>query len=342
MTEKRQLAVIVGVTLAVFLSMKYLLPYVIPFLIAWILVRAFHPVLKKIRSKLPWKKEVIMGVLVFLVFLSVGVGVYFFVGAVVKQVFQILSNFDVYQQQMECFLDDCCLSLEQQLGLKAERIRSFVNRTLANVQVQIDGKWMPELFNHSVQYVKGFIEMIGFVFLIYIAMLLLMKDYDEIREKLSGYQSFRHVKHVTDRMFQVGGAYLKSQVIIMGIIILLCIGGLYLLGNPYFLVLGILIGLLDALPFLGTGTVLIPWGIVLLLQREWKQALGYGLLFLVTNTVRELLEPRLVGGKIGVYPFVFALAVYAGVCLFGVGGIITGPASLLLIIEICREIWKEA
>ena len=102
--------------------------------------------------------------------------------------------------------------------------------------------------------------------------------------------------------------------------------------------LGIVIGILDALPFLGTGTILLPWAVVLLIRGEYWLALGYGVLFLVTNTARDLLEPRLIGKRIGIYPFVMALSVYVGLCLFGPTGVFTGPVGLVLIMEICREI----
>ena len=97
-------------------------------------------------------------------------------------------------------------------------------------------------------------------------------------------------------MWKQGGMYLKAQGIIIGIVTLLCTGGLWLLGNPYFLLLGIVIGLTDALPFIGTGTLLIPIAVYLIFQRKYQLALGYGALFLVTYVAREFLEPKLVGG----------------------------------------------
>lgn len=69
-------------------------------------------------------------------------------------------------------------------------------------------------------------------------------------------------------MWKQGGMYLKAQVIIIGIVTLLCTGGLWLLGNPYFLLLGIVIGLTDALPFIGTGTLLIPIAVYLFFRES--------------------------------------------------------------------------
>jgi predicted PurR-regulated permease PerM len=127
-------------------------------------------------------------------------------------------------------------------------------------------------------------------------------------------------------------------MIIILIIIALCMAGLWILGNPYFLVLGIVIGLLDALPFIGTGTVLVPIAVYLLFQSELKRAAGYLFLFLLTYFAREFLEPRLIGEKLGIYPIVMVIVVYAGLYLYGVTGVVLGPVSLLLILEIWKEI----
>lgn len=337
MTEKKILLFIAGVTFAVYISIKYFLPYVIPFFIAWILVRVLNPVLKKIRSRLRWKKEVLMSILVFLVFLLAGVLIYYLYETVVEQICRILANFDRYYAQVSFFLDDCCASLERRTGVKASTVRAVVNRGLESVEKQIDGTLIPGILNHSFQYLAGLAKIVGFVFIVYVAMLLLMKDYDRIREDLEKFELYQSVRRVTERMLRIGGAYLKSQFLIMAIVTVLCIIGLYLLKNPYALLLGLVIGLLDALPFLGTGTVLVPWAGILLLRREYLSAVGYAALFFVTNGARELLEPKLVGERIGIYPFAFALAVYAGLCLFGPTGVFTGPVGVILVMEISRE-----
>ena len=57
----------------------------------------------------------------------------------------------------------------------------------------------------------------------------------------------------------------------------------------------------------------------------------------MTYVVRELLEPRLIGAKLGVYPFVMVVVVYAGLYLFGAAGVLLGPVMLLTVIEILRE-----
>lgn len=88
--------------------------------------------------------------------------------------------------------------------------------------------------------------------------------------------------------------------------------GLLLLRVDLALVLSALIALVDALPVLGTGTVLVPWALVSLLGGNWKLALGLAVLYGVIWLVRSLLEPRLIGSRVGLPPLAALLSLYVG------------------------------
>ena len=106
---------------------------------------------------------------------------------------------------------------------------------------------------------------------------------------------------------------------------------------PYFLGLGLAVGILDALPVLGTGTFLIPAGILLLFQGETFMGAGLFLLYVITAGVRQILEPRLVGNHVGLSPLLILLSVYLGLIIYGGFGFILGPLSALLLYGIFRE-----
>ena len=75
-----------------------------------------------------------------------------------------------------------------------------------------------------------------------------------------------------------------------------------------------------------------------LFQKNFRLAACYAALFLVTYIVREFLEPRLFGARLGIYPFVMVVAVYAGLYLYGTAGVLLGPVTLLTVMEINREV----
>ena len=338
MSERNKILTVTGITLAVYLAVKYLLPYVVPFFIAYFLVHLLNPVTEKIRKKLPWKKELIVSVLLFLLLGICTLAFYYFYRMLIGQIRKVATNFDYYYQGFCGVVDQCCYMAQNSLGVDVEQVRSLVYSSLDHATEQFRIYMVPGVVNYSVKYLKKIADVGLFLLMLFVAVILLMKDYDEMHEKLMRYSLYGHVHRITQRMWKQGGMYLKAQMIIILIVIGICTAGLWVLGNPYFLLLGIVIGLTDALPFIGTGTVLVPVAVYELFQGNYKLAAGYVMLFLITYIAREYLEPRLIGSKLGVYPFVMVVVVYAGLYLYGTAGVFLGPVSLLLVTEITREV----
>lgn len=337
MGEGKKILTTTGIALAVYIAFRYMLPYVIPFIFAYILVHLLNPVTEMIRRKIPWKKEVILSVLLVILLSILTFLFYYFYCMLMGQIKKIAMNFDYYYSCFCGWIDGCCYMAERSFGIQVDELRKIVYESLDQATEQIRVYIVPGVVNYSVRYLKKALDAGLFLLMLFVAVILLMKDYDEMKEKLREYKIYEHIHNITDRMWKQGGMYMKAQFIIIFIIILLCTAGLWALGNPYFLVLGIGIGLMDALPFIGTGTVLIPMSVFLLFRRNLRLSIGYLGLFLVTYIVREFLEPRLIGEKLGVYPFVMVVAVYVGLYLYGPSGVLLGPVSLLTVIEILKE-----
>ena len=131
------------------------------------------------------------------------------------------------------------------------------------------------------------------------------------------------------------------KVVILCIIGGICAVTLGLAGVRGGVIYGVLTGFMDMLPFIGTGIMLMPLAFILLLQKNYFQATVCVVLYLICALVREFLEPKLIGNKVGVWPVGILFAVFAGIKLFGIAGIIKGPLSLVIICEICRYLWKK-
>ena len=310
----------------------------IPFFIAYLLVHVLNPVVEAIRKKLPWKKSVIVSVLLVIILSLLTMGFYYLYCLLMDQIQRVAMNFDYYYECFCSVIDDCCLMAERRFGVQVDEVRNFVYASLNDATEQIRVYIIPEMFNYSVRYLKKLLNAGLFLLMLFVAVILLMRDYDEMKEKLEQYSIYQHFHRITGRMWKQGGMYMKAQASIIGIVILICTLGLWALGNPYFLLLGIVIGLMDALPFIGTGTVLIPMAVFFLFRRQFRLAACYLGLFLLTYIVREFLEPRMIGARLGIYPFVMIVVVYAGIYLYGAAGVIWGPVTLLTVMEIWREI----
>ena len=337
MSEGKQLIKIAGITVAVYILMKYFLPYVIPFFISYMLVHLLKPVTNLLHEKLRLKKELILSVLLAGLLIVCSLLFYMLYCVLMDQLKKIAMNFDYYYDCFCAGIDACCRVAERNFGVEMEQMRTFVYSGIEHATEQIRIYIVPGIFNYSMRYLKKAMDAALFLLMVFVAAILLMRDYDRMREHLMQYRLYQHMEHISGRMWRQGGMYLKAQAIIIGIVSILCVLGLWLLGNPYFLLLGIITGLLDALPFIGTGTVLLPVAFFLVLQGSYAKAAGYGILFLITYVAREFLEPRLIGARLGIYPFVMVVVVYAGLYLYGPSGVVLGPVTLLLILVILRE-----
>ncbi len=121
-------------------------------------------------------------------------------------------------------------------------------------------------------------------------------------------------------------AQLKLTAVTFGI---LCLG-LLLLRIPHGILWAAVISLLDALPVLGTGTVLVPWALVCFLQADHVTALGLLGTYTAAAVTRSVLEPRLVGKELGLDPLVTLAAMYTGFRLWGLAGLILAPMATML------------
>lgn len=141
------------------------------------------------------------------------------------------------------------------------------------------------------------------------------------------------------------GGWLRAQGILMLVTFGELTAGFLLLRVDLALLLAALVALVDALPVFGTGTVLLPWAAFALLSKDWKLALGLAVLYGVVSLARSLLEPKLVGDRIGLHPLAALLAMYLGFKAFGVVGMIFSPLAAILIKQVhdsgLLRLWRE-
>ena len=135
----------------------------------------------------------------------------------------------------------------------------------------------------------------------------------------------RDLKHVV-------GGYFKAQFKIMGVVYVILVVGLLILRVDYVLLVAFLIAFLDMLPFFGTGTVLGPWAVIKILSSDYQFAIGLIILYAVTQVVRQVIQPKIVGDTIGMNPLATLFFMYIGYKVSSIMGmIIAVPVGMILI-----------
>ena len=196
-----------------------------------------------------------------------------------------------------------------------------------NFQMQI----VPGIIGESWVYVRQILSIIAVLAVTMIATVLMARDYDAILSRMGAQKESRMVLEVVLKVIRYIATFIKAQVLIMLSIGSVCVVILFLAGVKNGIFFGVLAGILDALPFIGTGIVLMPLAVWQLLQGYYWKALFCVLAYIISALLREFMEPKLIGKRVGLYPIAILIAIYAGLKLFGIWGIVKGPVGLVMI-----------
>lgn len=138
--------------------------------------------------------------------------------------------------------------------------------------------------------------------------------------------------------------FVKAQITLISITLVIVLVGLLILRVNYAITIALILGLLDLLPYLGTGTVFVPWIIYEAVTGNFGLAVGLGILYTVVIVQRQLMEPKILSSNIGLNPLGTLISLFVGFKLIGFLGLILGPVTLVLLTtlhnaNVFRDIW---
>lgn len=140
----------------------------------------------------------------------------------------------------------------------------------------------------------------------------------------------RQIKH--DIKHYLGG-YIKAQLIIMCVSFTILFIGLSILKIDYALVIALITAVFDALPFFGSGAVLLPWAVISFITGNILLGIGLVIIYLFVILTRQFIEPKIVSKNIGLHPILTLMSMYIGYRLLSIGGMILGPLVLILVVS---------
>ena len=330
----KKLAVLAALAIGIYLTFRYLLPLVLPFLIAGIVSIIYYPFLRKLCKKTGvWegkKKRYFLIFAVVLFYAMVFLLVSLLAGYLLGQGQSILLNFPFYQAKIIYLVKCCCCQVDGILHVEDGASFTYIEGVMGNMWSDSMGQILPKVTSYSVQMAGTIFGALFSVIITIIATFFMIQDYDEIREKMLQSETGTNVCRVISKCKETLKAYVKAQGFIMLLDGTICTFAFFLIDQPYFLVLGPLVALVDALPFFGAGLILIPYMIILLLTKEVGKAGILLLAYLSCLLIRQITEPRMIGNKVGIKPLYTIISMYAGYKLFGVFGFLLGPVGVLI------------
>lgn len=334
--KKNRLVRFGAITLLVYLFFRYIFPLVAPFFLAFILITLFYPMLQHIQKRIPMRKKFLaIGVLLLIIsFISVVLWALGYNSS--GQLGRLTEFVEAAYERVQIFLHRCCYSLDGKFGWNGYEIERFFVEKMTVIMENVEVQVIPQMLSSSYACFKGLFGAVAFLFITLIAAILLEKDYTPFIEWLKTSEDMSFIWKTVEGILNYIITFIKAQGIIMLIISVTCSSVLWAAGIYGAISWGILAGCLDVLPFVGTGIVLVPIAIWQLLNSYYVAAAVCLALYIACIFIREFLEPKLIGDRLGIAPVLMMLGIYAGIKLFGIAGIIEGPLALIVIYQLLK------
>lgn len=332
----------VGLTL--YLCIRYLLPACLPILIGGAIAVMLRPIAAGLceKTKIPYKITAVLTIL--LAFLLVG-GLLWWLGSLL--LYQFSGFFGSLQSlysdtvapmlaELETGLAGLLGSLSpestEQLGGMGEVLGESIQGLLGKLS-----SWVMSTAGNLAAQLPGWLLSLSFAVLATVFMLLDYRIIVNFLKRQLPSRWYASVKDIIGFLSSTGKNIIRAYFFIMLITFVEVSLGLWLLGVEYYLVMGLLVAVLDILPIIGSGAVLLPWGLYLVVGGNLTLGGGILLLWGVITVVRTVIEPKILGDRIGLHPLVTLIAMVLGVQFGGMGGLIFAPVLATLFIYLNRQ-----
>lgn len=333
-TNRQKLQYISGIviiTVSVIAGFKYVFPFVAPFVIAYAVAVMIEKPVNRLARVFKGRKMIASAVIVILfsAVLCVGIGLAAYFG--LAEIKSFIKNYEYNMVTFRQTAARICFNMDGWLGLSDGQCLDFICRCMEKFEKTVDNggvsQIMTKVVTISVPAVIKTITVTGSVIICFISVVYLAVVIDNVRDWKKENIFRIEIKAVSDSLYRLIHVYFKIEALILVINSILCIIALLIIKNSYAVVLGILIGIVDMLPVFGTGTVLLPWALFELVNKNVTSAAVLVSAYVVTYFVREIMESKCLGDKTGIPPFVMLMVIFLGIMIYGIMGFILGPVS---------------
>lgn len=331
----------VGIAVA-YIVFNYLWSAILPFVIAYVFAECFRPVVKYSETHKTFPKRFFVLFVVLLATGSLAMLIYGIARRVFFETRELASNI---AKAVELIRADDSYAAEI-----IEKINSFLpfvdlRERLWEMRDNLDEELWTMLISLGEKLSGNIFEVVGSAaaFLpkavLSTAVVIIATYYFAIdRVKINNFflslfpQKIReHLKQSKEALTDTVGSFLRAYFLLFGITFFELLVAFMILKVEYSFVLALVIAIVDVLPVLGTGTVLVPWAVISFVSGNYGFGIGLLVTYALITVIRQVLEPKIVGRFIGLSPLAALASMYIGLRLMGLGGLIAFPLGAILI-----------
>lgn len=331
-------------------------PLCYPFLIAWLIALILNPIVQRMRASLrtPRWFNVMLCLTLFLAsVLMVAVAV---ITRMIKEIYHLSMSLEyvlegwrerlvqwLEQEQVQLFFDTLSSMYQDNPNLRGS-IHMNLSHTVEKITAILTS-FVSTFFGGIVRLLSSLPHVASIVIVILLSAFFISKDWDHwmsIPQRVMPAPFRTLVKTIWGDLKHALLGYLHTQLFFLSLTTFMMIVGLLVLRVEYAITIGLVVGFVDLLPYFGGGVVMIPW--IMYCFAVSKTSLGIGLivLYAIAMLTRQIMEPRVLASTVGIEPLLLLAAMFIGLQLFGVLGLLIGPTVLVLLSAMQRaHVFKD-
>lgn len=331
--------------IAAFFLCVAVFPYIWPFVLGVLFAMLIEPLVRLLRKafkKLPFGKSVATGISMIILFGLLSWLLIYVLG----KLFVEVRNFAVELPNMVAWLNIKVQELLNAIAMEidgkvSEDVLAFISNIineLGKSLLSLAGSLSKSIASGAWTTATSFPMILLSVLFAIMSTFYFSSDKERIFaffRKAFPQQTVNNTKKLKDNVFKALGAQVKAQLLISCLLVVFLIIGLSIIGISYPFLIGLIIGLADALPVIGAGLFLIPWSIFGFISGNTSLGIGMAILYVALGIFRQIIEPRIVGKSLGLHPLTTMMSIFIG---FKVTGSFLGMLAGPIMLNICRVV----
>ncbi len=333
-------AFIVLILLLGYIGIKYVLPLLMPFVIGFVIALIFKHPIDLLTKKMKARRSVIAILILVLFYGLIG----YIISLIGFKLFAFLQ--DLFGNAPTIYRDYILTAIQKitdnladkypDIKVYLEDFTNDINTAIFDFLSKVSASVLDKIANFAGQLPSLLIKLI---FMIVSSFFFTIDYYRITRFVVLQFNGERRqmLYKLKDNGIGTLGKFIRAYAMIISITFTELSIGFWIIGipNPFFF--GALVAIIDVLPILGTGAVLIPWSIISFVMGNNKIGIGMLLLYIIITVVRQTLEPKIVGQQIGLHPIVTLLLMFVGAQLMGVLGLFLLPIIATLLLKLNKD-----
>ena len=329
---------ILAIAAIVFFLLRHVIPLFTPFIMGFLIALLLRPLVDRLSRLLKLKQSLAATIILIVFYTVIGIIVSVVVIRLSVSLTQIFANLPkMFQNDIQPFIaammasvTDFLSDIDPDVLASLEAIQTSILSALSSIVSTLSTNALSILTN-LITGIPAFLVTFLFAVISSFFFTLDLQTITRFIRNQIGEKALEIIDAVQESFSSTILKFLRAYFILMSMTFVELTISFTLLGFSNPMGVAVLIAMIDILPVFGTGTVMIPWGIIELFNGNLEFGVSLLVVYLIITVIRNIVEPKIVGDQIGLYPLVTLMSMYIGTQLFGIIGLFGLPITITIL-----------